>query len=62
MRQLSATQPEAIAISPEVSRAGNGIELSGFPPLQTLIDDGYTRLEDVARDSKYGGWQLYVRR
>ncbi|MBV9168998.1 MAG: glycosyltransferase family 39 protein [Chloroflexi bacterium] len=62
IQQLQTTRPVAIVVSPEVDRPDNGISLRDFPQLNTLLQQDYAPVDDLVRDRKYGGWQLYVLR
>jgi hypothetical protein len=62
LAELKALPPAAIALSPEAERAGDGLDLDGFPALAQLLARAYTPVAEVASDPKYGGWRLYVRR
>jgi hypothetical protein len=62
LAELDAVPPAAIALSPEAERAGNGLDLDGFPALAQLLATAYAPVAEVASDPKYGGWRLYVRR
>jgi hypothetical protein len=60
MAQLRAQPPEAIAISPEATRAGDGLELRNFAALGDLLSTSYVE-DEVLRDPRFGGWRLFTR-